>query len=176
MHIWWDSVSSCPDSIWWWYSSRLCHTTEVHSRYSRNHQRPSLWQATATQSLYLHIPHLFAPLGRLSLRHWFQPPFARDYLANLIAGQRSHVYRTISSLYRLLGVVAWSTMMLRVRLCALVIVLLQYVTIATAYNFTAINVQSSNLRNAPFSLYNDRPDDCPPWYSPRHLFIMLTVL
>src|SRR5271168_1322904 len=35
-----------------------------------------------------------------------------------------------------------------------------------AANVSAINMQSSNLNTSPFRIYEDRPENCPPWYTP----------
>lgn len=36
---------------------------------------------------------------------------------------------------------------------------------AASTNFSAFNLQSSNLNTNPFRGYDDRPDDCPPWFA-----------
>jgi hypothetical protein len=68
-------------------------------------------------------------------------------------------------------------MSLRKRLLA-VVAMIQLSTVTSGSpNLTAISLQSPNLNTSPFRLYDDRPDDCPPWFvsAKRPLRIVSTV-
>ena len=68
---------------------------------------------------------------------------------------------TAASLYCLV-----SKMNLLMRLLGGFVLLVFVPLIPADTNFSAISVQSSNMNTSPFRGFDDRPDDCPPWYSP----------